>query len=82
MLVNIRTSTAFCGEDYDEVYEFPDETTEKELDDYCDQLAYDRACEFGIEEQDVEPDIYGGWQILKEIHRHKIIEEYGDILTP
>jgi len=86
MLLNIKTETCYCGEDFDEVYEFADGMSIESIYEYADELAFSRANDFGTEEQaeeeGLDADIMAYVIFLEEENRESIIKEYGEILKP
>lgn len=84
MFVKIRCETNYCGEWDESVREFPDDTTDEELNDYASDAADDNARSFGElgepEDEDYR-EAYGNWEKLEKT-REEILEEYGEILLP
>lgn len=92
MFVKIECKTCRVGCDDVRVYEFPDDTTEDELQAYTTDCARDNADMYGIiddaikeaENSDIEFDedscYYGNYEILHK-SEEKIVEEYGYIYT-
>jgi hypothetical protein len=84
MIVLFKLETGYCGEDSNEVYEFPDETTEEALDEYGRDLAFDNFEMFGhsVEEEEEESGIeyepIFSWEVL-DGYREDIESEYGHI---
>lgn len=86
MLVKIKTDTCFCGMDVTEIYEFPDGTTEDRINEYADELAWERACDWNVEEeaaeQGIDPDVMAYVEFIAEEKRAEVLEWYGEILKP
>lgn len=82
MFVRIRVETNYCGEWDEGVYEFPDDTTEKDIELYASELADENALSF---EEPIEPDdedesreAYYEWEKLEET-REQILKDWGEI---
>ena len=91
MFVLFNLSTYRAGCDVHEVYEFPDGTSEQEINDYGDNLAYDNAEMHGVfdearedcEESGLEFDegeYYSSSYEVLNMTREEIEEEYGEVV--
>lgn len=93
MFVLIKCDTWYEGCSSTEVYEFADGTDEEALDAYANELAREDAEMYGIfdDEQEAcdeagiefnESDCYSySYEILKDMTREEIEEQYGEILS-
>ena len=91
MFVLIECTTCRVGCDTSAVYEFEEGTTDKDLDAYAKDTAYDNAERCGIfdderevcEESDIEfdeGDCYGySYRVLDGMTREEVEEQYGEI---
>lgn len=84
MFVLFNLDTGYAGEDTTEVYEFDDNTSEDTLNEYGQQLADDHAEMYGhtAGENTYGVEYEGGsysYEILEDMTREEIEEEYGEI---
>ena len=90
MFVLIKCTTCRVGCDSEMVYEFPDDTTEDELQEYATDTARDNADMYGIIEDEMEEaensyiefdedSCYSGSYEILNKSRDEIEEEYGEI---
>lgn len=90
MFVLIKCTTCRVGCDSNTVYEFPDDTTEDELQAYATDEARDNADMYGIIEDEMEEAENSGIEFDEELcyngdyeilnkSRDEIEEEYGEI---
>lgn len=90
MFVLIKCTTCRVGYDESAVYEFPDNTTDDELQAYATDCARDNADMYGIIEDEMEEaensciefeedSCYSGSYEILNKSRDEIIEEYGEI---
>lgn len=90
MFVLIKCDTSRVGCDCESVYEFPDDTTEDQLQEYATDCAKDNAEMYGIIEDAEEEAEESGIEFVEDEHysgsfeilnksRDEIIEEYGEI---
>ena len=93
MFVLIKCDTCRVGTSLEEVYEFDDNTTEDQLQEYADDLARDNADSYGIIDDEITEseesgiEFEGGscyWATVEVLDntREEILEEYGDIYEP
>lgn len=89
MFVKFECETNYCGERDEKVVEFPDDTTDEELDNYSNEYADENAMSFRTldeleEEEDEEDefrDSFGSWEKLEKT-KEEIEMEWGVILNP
>lgn len=88
MFVLIKCTTCRVGCDSEMVYEFPDDTTEYELQEYATDTARDNADMYGIIEDEIEEaenscidedSCYSGSYEILNKSKDEIEEEYGEI---
>lgn len=94
MFVLIECTTCRVGCDTSAVYEFEEGTTDKDLDAYAKDTAYDNAEGYGIfddereacEESGIEFEesgCYGySYRVLEGMTREEVEEQYGEICNP
>lgn len=93
MFVLIKCDTCRVGTSLEEVYEFDDNTTEDQLQEYADDLARDNADSYGIIDDEIAESEESGiefedgscyWATVEVLDntREEILEEYGDIYEP
>lgn len=81
MFVKILMSTTYVGMDSEVVYEAPDDISEETLNDCAHDLARDNAESYGILDgvEDEEEYFSGSWEVLENMTREEIENEYGSI---
>ena len=93
MFVLIKCDTCRVGTSLEEVYEFDDNTTEDQLQEYADDLARDNADSYGIIDDEIVESEESGiefeegscyWATVEVLDntREEILEKYGDIYEP
>lgn len=93
MFVLIKCDTCRVGTSLEEVYEFDDDTTEDQLQEYADDLARDNADSYGIIDDEIteseesciefeEESCYWATVEILDNTREEILDEYGDIHEP
>lgn len=93
MYVLIKCDTCRVGTSSEEVYEFDDDTTEYQLQEYANDLARDNADSYGIIEDEMAESEENGiefeeescyWATVEVLNntREEILDEYGNIYEP
>lgn len=93
MFVLIKCDTCRVGTSLEEVYEFDDDTTEDQLQEYADDLARDNADSYGIIDEEreeaedsgiefIEDECYNGSYEILDMTYDEALDEYGEVLKP